>query len=89
VRGSTKLGPRILLSDTWRFEGGQNTTDYVAAYDGQRKVILDRLQHQLSAFDQRKLDAQPMPVHDPATDTLAQAIYKYLDETSGELRVRD
>jgi arylsulfatase A-like enzyme len=80
---------RILLTDTWRYGlRGQMEIDQVAAFDGQSKVVLDRITQQLSAYDSTRLEAPPTPV-DRFGNPLSRAIFGYLDETGGDLEPQD
>jgi arylsulfatase A-like enzyme len=81
---------RILLSDTWRYEpSGKPSLDYVAAYDRERKLVLDRVGNHLLAFDAYGQPSRQLGGEELAMDPLARAIYGYLDEAGGELQLGD
>jgi len=81
--------PRVLLSDTWRFDGdGRIALDLVAAYDGTRKAVLDRLSGVLYGFEQDR--DRPLPRGSGAgSEALTRAIHAYLEDTGGTLRLSD
>lgn len=79
---------RILISDTWRYGmDGKPDLDLTAAYDGNRKIVYDRLQHSLLAFDQRRPSAPARPVDRVVDDPLTRTLFGYLDETGGALKL--
>ncbi len=76
--------PRILLSDTWRFDVNEHLiADLVTAYDGRRKVLFDELGHAFSQFDQTGQVPGAKPLLTPATDPLARLALAYLEDTGG------
>jgi len=77
---------RILLSDTWQFRrNGTQFTDLVAAYNGRRKVVLDRLDHGYLAYDQSQPTAPAQPIEGWAVDELVRTMMGYVEETGGTL----
>ncbi|MGD8859941.1 MAG: sulfatase-like hydrolase/transferase [Myxococcales bacterium] len=78
--------PRVLLSDTWQFgNDGEPFNDRVAAYDGRRKVILDRIEHSFRVYDQTRPDAPPLRIQSVTIDRYARSILGYLEESGGRL----
>jgi arylsulfatase A-like enzyme len=82
--------PRVLFSDTWRYDpGSQVVGDFAAAFDGSRRFILDRRtgnlyyasQTDLSALFGRLIGTTP-------SDALSAMLLGYIEE-SGEMRLRD
>jgi hypothetical protein len=87
--------PRVLLTDTWKFQ--RTTTDdpeekildLVAAYDGDRKVVFDRIRQQWTSYPSA-LEGTPAASATPmASGDLQNAIRAYLEDTGGELRIVD
>jgi membrane-anchored protein YejM (alkaline phosphatase superfamily) len=78
--------PRILFSDTWRYDALERLEiNYATAFDGTNKVILDRVTGGLFEFDQQT-ELRPREAHEnPAFRTLARALYGYLEETGGAI----
>jgi hypothetical protein len=80
------LPERVLLSDTWQFRrDGEQFTDLVAAYNGRRKVVLDRGDHSYLAYDQSQPSAAPRPIEGWAVDELVRTMMGYVEETGGTL----
>jgi arylsulfatase A-like enzyme len=82
--------PRVLFSDTWRYNpDSQAVGDFAAAFDGTRKFILDRRtgnlyyasQNDLSALFGRLIGTTP-------SDALSAMLIGYIEE-SGAMRLRD
>lgn len=87
--------PRVILTDTWKFQ--RTTTadpeekilDLVAAYDGDRKVVFDRIRQQWSAYP-TALEGRPEATIAPMqSEDLQRAVRAYLEDTGGELRIGD
>jgi arylsulfatase A-like enzyme len=77
---------RVLLSDTWQFSNdGEPFNDRVAAYDGRRKMILDRIEHSFRVYDQTRPDAPPLRIEGLTIDRYARSILGYLEESGGRL----
>jgi arylsulfatase A-like enzyme len=75
---------RVLLSDTWRFDVEQRlVADFVAAYDGRNKLLIDELEYGSYLYDARKPNAEPVLRFDPAADRLSKIAYGYLEQTGG------
>jgi arylsulfatase A-like enzyme len=82
--------PRIILTDTWHFDAeGRTIVDFVAALDGNQKVVLNRMKNFLFAYDQKREHNRNLRIDRLAKDALTRAVYGYLDETGGELHIRD
>jgi arylsulfatase A-like enzyme len=81
---------RVLLSDTWQF-GNDNKafSELVAAFDGKHKVVLDRMDHSFSVYDQTDPEAPPLRIDGLANGKLARSILAYLEDTGGQLHVVD
>jgi len=78
--------PRILFTDTWRFDAIERLEiNYSAALDGTNKVIMDRINGGLYEFDQRRELRPPNASDNPAFRQLTRALYGYLEETGGAL----
>jgi arylsulfatase A-like enzyme len=84
--GTYNNKPRVLFSDTWRFDAIERLEiNYSAAFDGTNKVIMDRINGGVFEFDQRAEMRPPTANDDPAFRTLTRALYGYLEETGGAL----
>jgi len=82
--------PRILLTDTWRYEPDSHASvDFVAAYDGQHKLVLDRVHQYLLSYDANGAVTRLPPDHELRSGPLYRALYGYLDETGGQLDLND
>ncbi len=85
-----KVRPRIILADTWQFEAdGRKTIDNVAALDGSQKVVLDRMKNIVFAYDQQREHDRNRRIDRLVNDALTRAVHAYIDETGGELSLRD
>jgi hypothetical protein len=74
---------RVLFSDVWQFGSrGRAFTDLSAAFDGKRKLVLNRLDHSFSIYDQAHDDALA-PVEDASGEQLTRQLLSYLEEGSG------
>lgn len=81
---------RVILTDTWAYDANGNvSTELVSAHDGRYKAVLDRRRHFVTAFDLRVRGPGTVPVDAPTVVPLARAIFGYLDETGGALRLGD
>jgi arylsulfatase A-like enzyme len=81
---------RVLLSDTWRFDHQtRKVSEFVAAYDSRHKVVLDRIRNYLLIEDLSGGRAGGWAPNTGAASSLTNAVYGYLDETGGELRIGD
>jgi hypothetical protein len=79
--------PRVLFSDTWRFDANEKLElDYTAAYDGNRQFLLDQVAGSLYLADQTEPKSTPRLVGPTSNDSLAAAVYAYIEDTGG-LRV--
>ena len=79
--------PRILFSDTWRYDARERMEiNYSAAFDGTNKVVIDRMTGGIYEFDQRN-EVHPLETRstDPAFRLLTRALFGYLEETGGAL----
>jgi arylsulfatase A-like enzyme len=86
----TGSGPRILLTDTWRYEpNSRASVDSVAAYDGRHKLVLDRVHQYLLSYDSSGAATRLPPDHELRSGPLYRALYGYLDETGGQLDLND
>ncbi len=89
VRGE-KLEERVLLSDTWQFGNDSKAfSELVAAFDGKHKVVLDRIDHSFSVYDQTNPSAPPLRVEGLANGKLARSILGYLEDTGGQLTMQE
>jgi arylsulfatase A-like enzyme len=89
VTGSSHAA-RTLLTDTWRFDvNEQLIADFVAVYDGRRKVLIDELGHGQYEYDQTKPDAAPTPLSAAPWDPLPRVALGYLEDTGGMPAPRD
>jgi arylsulfatase A-like enzyme len=89
-RGKGQRQPRIILVDTWQFRAdGRQVLDLVAAMDGSQKLVLDRRKNFFSAYDQQRERDRSHRIDRLVNDALTRAVYSYIDETGGELRIRD
>lgn len=87
VRGE-KIPDRVLLSDTWQFANDSTPfSELVAAMDGKHKVVLDRIDHSFSVYDQTDPKAPPFRVDGLANGNLARSVLGYLEDTGGVLNV--
>jgi arylsulfatase A-like enzyme len=85
-----KLPGRVLLSDTWQFANDSKPfSELVAAFDGKHKVVLDRMDHSFSVYDQTDPEAPPLRIDGLANGKLARSILAYLEDTGGQLNVVD
>jgi arylsulfatase A-like enzyme len=76
--------PRVLLSDTWRFDVDQRLiADLVAAYDGRRKVLVDELGHGFWQYDQTRLTGGAQALPNGSLDALGRVALGYLEDTGG------
>jgi hypothetical protein len=88
VRGE-KLPERILLCDTWQYgNDGRPYTELVAAFDGKHKVVLDRVDHSFSVYDQTNREAPPLRIEGLANGALARSVLGYLEDTGGQLNIQ-
>jgi arylsulfatase A-like enzyme len=79
---------RILLTDTWQYaKDGTNFSDFVGAFDGRRKAVLDRRDHSIVTYDQRDPAAKPVRVEGLAVDRLVRATMGYIEESGGTLAI--
>jgi arylsulfatase A-like enzyme len=86
----TGSGPRILLTDTWRYEPNSRASiDFVGAYDGRHKLVLDRVHQYLLSYDASDAATRLPPDHELRSGPLYRALYGYLDETGGQLDLND
>ena len=78
---------RVLFSDTWQY-GYRETafTDLTCAFDGEHKLVRDRIDQSTIAYDQR--DDTPTRVT-PGTDRLARKLLGYLEESGGQLELSE
>ncbi len=77
---------RILFSDTWQYgRKGASTSDLVTAFDGKRKIVLDRHDHSMLTYDQRDPSAKPVRVEGLAVDQKVRALMGYIEESGGAL----
>jgi arylsulfatase A-like enzyme len=80
------MRPRILFSDTWRFDALERLEiNYSAAFDGVNKVIMDRLTGGVYELDQRRETRPPEASQNPVFYNLTRALFAYLEETGGAL----
>ncbi|MBN1652347.1 MAG: sulfatase-like hydrolase/transferase [Deltaproteobacteria bacterium] len=77
---------RMLISETWRFEGsGRPLLDLIAGFDGQRKVVLNLIDHTFMLYDQTLLRGTPEVLYHADRDRLARFILQYVEQTGGSL----
>jgi arylsulfatase A-like enzyme len=89
ARGET-IPERVLLSDTWQFgNDGKPFSELVAAFDGKHKVVLDRMDHSFSVYDQTDPEAPPLRIDGLANGKLARSVLAYLEDTGGQLNLVD
>ena len=85
--------PRVLIAENWRYEGpGNLQLDQLAAFDGTRKVVIDRTAHVQRLEGQDVLDqpsALPIPEGNPAVDRLLGTLLRHLEQTGGNPRMAD
>jgi len=87
VRGE-KIPDRVLLSDTWQFANDNKPfSELVSAFDGRHKVVLDRIDHSFSVYDQTDPKAPPLRIDGLANGNLARSVLGYLEDTGGQLNV--
>jgi len=87
ARGGS-IPDRVLLSDTWQFSNDSKPySELVAAFDGKHKVVLDRIDHSFSVYDQTDPDAPPLRIDGLANGKLARSVLGYLEDTGGQLNV--
>jgi hypothetical protein len=86
---------RILITDTWKFQR-ENTDDpeepqldLVAAYDGTRKLVFDRLRQLWTVYATRLDGNRDTSDSTLPSDDLRQAISAYIDDTGGALQIQD
>jgi arylsulfatase A-like enzyme len=76
---------RVLFSDVWRYGAlGSAFTDMSGAYDGERKVVLNRLDHSWSVQRQLRGSA-PLSAADARADALTRRLLAYLEEGNGPI----
>lgn len=81
---------RILFSDLWQYDReGHAVNDLVTAFDGKSKVVLSRLDHSFSLFDQKRPLAPAIRIEGLAIDRLARSILGYVEEAGAEGVVKD
>ncbi|HEX7480848.1 MAG TPA: sulfatase-like hydrolase/transferase [Polyangiales bacterium] len=86
ARGVAKTVPRMLISETWRFErDGSPIVDLIAAFDGFQKIVLDTVDHSLRAYDQRAPVERPSWVDARQPSPLARFLLQYAEDTGGPL----
>ena len=74
----------MLLSDTWRFDVEQRlVADFVAAYDGKSKLVVNELEYGSYLYDQQRPEAAPALRFEPAADRPSKIAYGYLEQTGG------
>ena len=79
------LHGRVLYSDVWRYSSlGGPFTDMSAAYDGEHKLILNRLDHSFTAQRQGG-GAAPTAAAGARGDQLTRRLLAYLEEDTGPL----
>jgi arylsulfatase A-like enzyme len=84
--GTAPQKPRRLISETWRYEAnGQPIIDLIAAFDGQRKIVVDTVDHSFRAYDQRSAVESPSWVDLRSSDPLTHFLLEYVEETGGPL----
>jgi arylsulfatase A-like enzyme len=87
--------PRVLLTDTWKFQRTftddpeEKILDLVAGYDGDRKVLFDRIRQQWSAYPTAREGLPEAATTQTPSNELQRAIRAYLEDTGGELRIGD
>ena len=85
--------PRALIAENWRYEGfGSVQLDQLAAFDGTRKLVIDRTAHVKRLERQDVLDqppALPVPEGDPAVDRLVGTALRHLEMTRGNPHMAD
>lgn len=85
--------PRVLIAENWRFDGpGRLWMDQLAAFDGARKVVIDRIANVQRLEAQDVLDephALPIPKDDPAALRLMGTLLHHLEQTGGNPRMAD
>jgi hypothetical protein len=88
VRGE-KLPERVLLCDTWQYgNDGIPYSELVSAFDGKHKVVLDRIDHSFSVYDQTNRQAPPLRIEGLANGALARSVLAYLEDTGGQLNIQ-
>ncbi|MDD9932958.1 MAG: sulfatase-like hydrolase/transferase [Myxococcales bacterium] len=82
-------GPRLLLSDTWQYGRDYRAyNDRIAAYDGERKVVLDRVEHAFLMYEQGSGGRRrPLRMQGLAIDRYARRLLGYLEEAGGGLEL--
>jgi arylsulfatase A-like enzyme len=86
VAHGAQIKPRVLFSDTWRYDALERLEiNYSAAFDGTNKVVLDRINGALFEFDQRTELRPPDANENPAYRALTRTLYGYLEETGGAI----
>ena len=81
---------RVLLSDTWQYApDGSCFNEKIAAYDGQRMLVLDRKTHTHRSYDMGDGRWVPDPRAADAAGPLREALGRYVEETGGALDLSD
>jgi hypothetical protein len=79
-----RIHPRVMFSDTWRFDANEKLElDYAAAYDGNLMFVLDQVAGSLYLADQTQPTATARLVGPLPRDPLAAAVYAYIEDTGG------
>ncbi|MDH5673686.1 MAG: sulfatase-like hydrolase/transferase [Myxococcales bacterium] len=87
LAGGKPAPKRLLLSDTWQYNRkGERFNDRTAAYDGKRKVVLDRIDHSFSVYDQQRSESEAVRLEGMAIDDFARTILGYIED-AGEMKL--
>lgn len=81
---------RIMLADSWAFDRkGRPLLDYVGAFDGTHKLVLNRRDHTFARHLQSNLDDRPSQDREMLTGPLMNTLLSYIEETGGTIRGLD
>ena len=81
---------RILFSDLWQYDReGHAVNDLVTAFDGKSKVVLSRLDHSFSLYDQKRPSAPAIRIEGLAIDKLARSILGYVVEAGEDAVIKE
>ena len=81
---------RSLITDSWGFNRyGKSYVDLVAAYDGTRKLVLDRRHHSFSRFIQDGMDDRVTANSQLLSGPLMNALMGYVEETGGAVKFQE
>ncbi len=88
--GSAATTPRKLISETWRYEpDGSPVVDFIAAFDGQKKVVLNTVDHSFRSYEQQAPSERPSWVDTGKPGALTSFLLQYVEQTGGALAPHD